>query len=133
VIRKILLSVVAVFAMSAAAATVVVAAAFALYALVEPSLGRAGAAGAVALAFAILMALIGLIVSMAAKGGGGRRKPEPTLTERLTEMARERPILAGGAALAAGLLALKNPQVIASIVSAFLAAKAGDKAGRNRR
>jgi uncharacterized PurR-regulated membrane protein YhhQ (DUF165 family) len=133
VIKRILFTVVALATLGAAAATVVVAAAFALYACLELRLGRAAAAAAVALAFAILAALVGLVLALQAKGGGRRRPPEPTLTERLSEMARERPILAAGGALAAGLLALKNPQVVATIVSAFLAAKAGDKTGRNRR
>jgi hypothetical protein len=76
--------------------------------------------------------LIGLGVAVAARGGVRRPPPEPSLTDRLSQLARERPILAAGGALAAGLIALKNPQVIASIVGAVLAARA-DKTGRNRR
>jgi hypothetical protein len=118
--------------MAAAAAVVVVAAAFALYAYLELRLGRPGAAAVVALVFAVLAALIGLIVGLAAKGRIRRPAPEPSLTDRLGQMARERPILAAGGALAAGLIALKNPQVVASIFAALLASRA-EKTGRNRR
>ena len=99
--------------------------------MLEVSLGRPGAAAAVALAFALIAALIGFGVAMAAKGRVRRPPPEPSMAERISQMARERPILAAGGALAAGLIALKNPQVIASIVGAVLAARA-DKT-RNRR
>ena len=132
-IKKVLLSIVAVFAMGAAAATVVVAAAFALYAWLETMLGRPGAAAVVALVFALLAALIGLCVGMAAKGKRRRPPPEPSITDRLGDILRDKPILAAGGALAAGLIALKNPQVVASIISAVLATRAADKAGRNRR
>ena len=132
-IRRVLLSIVAACAMGAAASIVVVAAAFALYAFLELRLGRPGAAAIVALVFAAIAALIGLLISLAAQGKRRRPPPEPTLTERLTEMARERPIIAAGGALAAGLIALKNPQVVVSIISAVLGARAADKAGRNRR
>src|SRR5947208_1682840 len=67
-------------------------------------------------------------------GGGGRRKhePDPSPAERLMQMARERPILAAAGALAAGVVALKNPQAIASVVSAVIAARAADKVDRRR-
>jgi hypothetical protein len=131
VIKRVLLAVVALSAMAASAAVVVAAAAFALYALLRMSLGAAGAAAAVALAFALLIAIFGLVIGLQAKGR--RPPPEPSLGERLGQMARERPILAAGGALAAGLIALKNPQVVATIISTILATRAADKTGRNRR
>jgi hypothetical protein len=134
VIKRILLSVAMIFALGAAVATAVVALAFAAFAVLEVWLGRAGAAAVVALIFAVFAGVVALLIEMQVKGKKARLAPrEPSMTEKLSELARERPLLAGGAALAAGLIALKNPQVVASIVSAVLATRAADKAGRNRR
>ncbi len=132
-IRRILLSIALVFALGAASATVVVALAFSLFALLEASLGRAGASAAVALAFAVLAGIVAALIALQIGGGGHRKSArEPSLTDRLGELPRERPILAAGAALAAGLIALRNPQVVASIVGAVLASRA-EKTGRSRR
>jgi hypothetical protein len=49
------------------------------------------------------------------------------------QIARERPGLAAGVALAAGLIALKNPRLVAGLTSAFLAGKAADRAEHRRR
>jgi uncharacterized PurR-regulated membrane protein YhhQ (DUF165 family) len=132
VIRRVLLAIVAIFALGAAIATVVVAAAFALYALLEGRLGRPGAAAVVALVFAVLAAIAALLAALQAKARR-RSASEPSLTDRLGQMARDHPVLAAVGALAAGLITLKNPQVVANIVSAVLAARAVEKTGRNRR
>jgi hypothetical protein len=133
VIKRILLSVAMVFALGAAVATVVVALAFALFAVLDAPLGHAGAAAVVALAFALFAGVVAMIIEFQVKGRGrARHAAEPSLTDRLGDIARERPLLAAGGALAAGLIALKNPQVVASIVAAVLAARA-EKTGRSRR
>lgn len=134
-IKKVLLGVVAVSALATAVAIALVAAAFAIYAVLVPELGQPGAAAVVAGVAAVIVALAGLFVALRAQGGLHRRQPEPepTLVDRIFQVARERPILAAGGALAAGLLALKNPQAAAGLVSAFLAGKAADKADNRRR
>ncbi len=133
-IKRIIAGVVAIFAMAAAVATTVVAAAFALYAVLKPYIGQPGASAVVALVFAIIAGVVALIMGRKAAGQGGRRRhePEPSRADRMVQIARERPILAGAGALAAGLIALKNPQAVASIVSAVMAARAADKADRRR-
>lgn len=126
-IKRILFAVIATFAAATACCIVLAALSFALYAVLLPHLGRAGAAAVVAGVYALVAALAALVAGLAAKG---RRRPEPNPMERFADMARERPILAAVSALAAGVVALKNPQIIAGIVSAVLAGKA---AGSNRR
>jgi hypothetical protein len=42
------------------------------------------------------------------------------LVERLFEMARERPLLSVGAAIAAGIIAIRNPALVATIAAAFI-------------
>jgi uncharacterized membrane protein len=127
--RKVLLGVVAVAAIVAVVAVAVAAAAFAGYAALVPVLGPAGAAAVVAVVAALLVGLAVLIAG--ARGVSGRRSSphsEGALADRLFQIARERPVLAAGAALAAGLVALKNPKLAAGLASAFMAGKAADKA-----
>ncbi|HWA63088.1 MAG TPA: hypothetical protein VG939_17040, partial [Caulobacteraceae bacterium] len=86
------------------ASVVVVALAFALYALVEPFWGRAGAAAVVAGAAALLMFLIAAVL-MAGSAPPKPRKgaapgPEAAL-DRVVDFLKERPYVAIAAAVAA--------------------------------
>ncbi len=121
ILEKALPLVAAAAAVAAAVATAVVAAAFALYALVREPLGPAGAAAVVAAAFAAIAALIAAIVVIRAEAKRRNQPPEPTLMERVGQLAREHPVMSAGGAIAAGLMALKNPALAATLVSAFLA------------
>jgi len=121
--ERTLMAVAAAAAIAAAAAVGVFSAFFALYALVEPHLGAPGAAAVVAASAAILVALAGLIA--ARKADGDKRNmaaaaPDATMVDTILSLARERPLLASGAAVAAGLYALRNPQLIAAVLRAFV-------------
>ncbi|MDO9473129.1 MAG: hypothetical protein Q7J28_08735 [Caulobacter sp.] len=111
-------------AIAAAAAVGVVSAFFALYALVEPQLGAPGAAAVVSASAAVLVAVAGYIA--ARKVDGDRRRntaqstPDATLVDTILSLVRERPLLASGAAVAAGIYALRNPQLIAAVLRAFM-------------
>ncbi len=110
-------------AIAAAAAVSVVAAFFALYALVLPYIGAAGAAAAVA-ATAALFAVVGALI-LARRAEGPRRKaaappPEASLVEKIIMVARAHPILSVGAAVAAGVYGLKNPEMAAAVMRAFM-------------
>lgn len=122
IIRKIVLALAAAAAILAASGVIVVAAAFALFALVRPDLGPAGAAGVVCAAAAALIGLIGLVAGLQARGvrkklthpaGGG-------ILDQLIELARERPIVSTGALIAAAALAVRNPVTLASVVKTLL-------------
>ena len=129
-IKRILFWMITAVALATGAGVAVVAAAFALYALLKDYLGQPGAAAAVAAVAALLVIGIGLVFGLKARE---KAAPAPSLSERLLDVARERPLVAAGAALAAGIVALKNPQAVAALVSAFFAGKAADKAERRRR
>ena len=107
---------------AAAAAVIVVALAFALYALGEPYLGRAGAAATVALAIAALAGFAGMVMALA----GRRRRPRYAsplsggFFERAVTFVRQKPILAASAAIAAGLMASRNPRYLGEAMRAFL-------------
>lgn len=126
-IRRVLFAVIALSALTSIVSIATVAGAFALYVMFRDSLGEAGAAAVVAAIAAALVAVVTLIVVIRARSSWGRPSREPSLTDRLMQVARDRPILAAGGALAAGLIALKNPQAAAGLVSAFLAGKSIDR------
>jgi hypothetical protein len=121
-LRRLLLGLIAAAAMAASASVLVVALAFALYALAQPYLGAAGAAAAVAGAAAILIGLLGATIAL--MGRAKRPKPKPHsvggVVEQIFELVREKPVMAIAAALGAGLMAVRNPTYLGSVIRAFL-------------
>ena len=121
-LRKLLLGVIAVAALAAGASVLVVALAFALYALVQPRLGPAGAAATVAAAAALLMGLLGMTLALMARAR--RPKPKPPsmggVAERIFELVREKPLMAIAAALGTGFLVIRDPTYLGSTIRAFL-------------
>lgn len=131
-IKKALSLVAAVAAMAAAAAVCVVAAAFALYALVRAYIGPAAGAAAVAVAFAVIAAILAFVSFRKVQPKPARREDQ-SLTARLIELAREKPIIAAGAAAAAGLVILRNPSVLGAVVSAAMTSRAREADRRDKR
>lgn len=110
---------IALAAAAAAASVLVVSAAFAFYALLRTYVGPAGAAACVTLAAAVVVAA--LAVFMFGRSKGPKAKPakpsaESGLVERLTAMVSDRPVVAAGAAVAAGLLAWRNPTLVSTLL-----------------
>ena len=125
---KALMAVAAAAALAAAAVIGVAAAAFALYAGLHPWVGPAWAAAIVAAAMALLILIGALMIRGRASGGRSRRRrdePEPdaSLVQKAVEMARAHPLLAVGAAVGVGVYAIRNPQLVAAVVTAFMAGR----------
>ncbi len=131
IIRKIVLALVAAAATLAASGVIVVAAAYALFALTRDALGAAGAAGVVCLAAAVLIGLIGLIAgleaSRASKAIKRAHDSQPGLLNQLFELVREKPLVSGGALIAAAGMAVRNPAVLVGVVKALLNRKRSAK------
>ena len=120
-INKLLLIFAAAGAALAAAGVLVISLCWALYALMRDAAGLSAAAASAAVAGAI--ALIFVIVAVVFAVKAGAKPKEPPIVEKLKTLARERPIVAAGAALAAGVFAVKNPKAILPLVLAFLEPK----------
>lgn len=122
ILRRLLLGLAAAAALSASAAVCVVALAFALYALVEPSVGRAGAAAIVAGSAALIIALTAAFIGAAAGYRRGKAPPAATggIVERAMRLVRENPVVAISAALGAGFLAVRNPRYLGAAIRAFV-------------
>ncbi|MDX5329556.1 MAG: hypothetical protein LPJ86_02525 [Caulobacteraceae bacterium] len=130
-IEKALLGVIGLAAIWGLTLLCVCAAGFALFAVLAGPLGPAGAAAIVALISALLL----LVAVLAVRGKAPVPAPlqeDESLAGRAFDIARAHPMAAAGAAIVAvaalGTLAVKNPKVIATAVSAFLA---GRSAGRH--
>ncbi|WP_374469188.1 hypothetical protein [Phenylobacterium sp.] len=130
--QKILRLLAAAAAIAAAAVVVVVAASFAVYAAFKPFVGPAWAAAIVAAVFALFALLVAL--SLSAKA---RPKPMPPeeqgLLPRVIELARERPIVAAGAAVAGAIVLARNPKIVTTILSAAIAGRAASAKPPERR
>ena len=134
ILRKLLTLAGALGAVLGAAGALAVALCFAVYALLKPYLTPAGASACAALAAAILAGLVALIAVQALKGPKPDKHAQASSgsgLDRFIDLARDRPIAASAAALAAGLLALRSPALAGSL--AALALGGGkDKRGRRR-
>jgi hypothetical protein len=122
ILRKAILIACGVAALAAAAAVGVFALAFALYAALLPAWGPALAAAGVAAACALLILLGALSAFVAANPPRLKKKAgSEDLVAKAFVLAREKPIIAAAAILAAGAVALKNPKVTAALIAAFMA------------
>jgi protein-S-isoprenylcysteine O-methyltransferase Ste14 len=124
---KALTAIAAAAALAAAAVVGVVAAAFALFAGFSLLVGQAWAAAIVAAAAALFV----LIAILAVRSGGAPRRrhrrddeaPDASLVQKVVELAKEHPLIAVGAAVGAGIYAIRNPQLVAAVVTAFMAGR----------
>ena len=122
-IGRLISFVIALAAAATAAGVLVVSAAFAFYALVRTYLGPSGAAACVTVSAAIVLAALAIFMFTRAKGPGAKAKAKATaakdadgLVGRLTGLVSDRPVVAASAALAAGLLAWRNPALISTLL-----------------
>ncbi len=121
--ERTLMALAAAAAIAAAAAVGVIALAFALYAALLPLIGAAWAACAVAGAAALVVGLAALMAARKAEGdrrGAAQAPVDSGLVDTLLQVVRDRPIMASGVAVAAGIYALRNPQLIAAVLRAFM-------------
>jgi len=131
IVGRTLAAVTALIALATATTIAVVAAAFALYFVLEPLVGRAGASALLAGAFALVVAICVLIAASNSGGRNGQNSHQSpqhdfSLIERVVDMVKDKPILSIGAAIAAGLIAIRNPALVATIVAAFMQPKRND-------
>lgn len=131
-LQKTLAAVTGLVALVTATVVAIIAAAFALYAVLVPVVGQAGAAALVAGLFALIVAVVALFVANGGGHKGGRADDRHhdhgdfSFVAGLLDMAKEKPLLSVGAAIAAGVIAIRNPALVATIVAAFLGPKQRD-------
>jgi hypothetical protein len=120
ILRRILFFLASATALAVSAGVVVVALAFALYALVKPYAGPAGASAVVAAAAAILIGLIGFVLGALATPRRRRGKLPESVIDRVVEFVRDKPVTSIAAAIAAGLMAVRNPRYLGEVIRSFV-------------
>jgi hypothetical protein len=121
ILKRVVLFACGVAALAAAAFTCVVALAFALYAGLKGVVGPAWASAGVAGACLLLILALALGLMLAARPPKKKPGEDKDMLGRLVDLAREKPIVAASAILAAAMVAWKNPKVTAAIVTAMTA------------
>jgi len=117
IVTRLLMGFVAIAAISASVVVAVFAAAFAVFALVQPYVGSAGGGAVVAAIFALIALIVGLIAMPRRRR---RRVEGPSgVAEDLMDLVRDKPLASAGVALAAGIMAMRNPRVIGEVIRAF--------------
>jgi hypothetical protein len=120
ILRRILFFLASATALAVSAGVVVVALAFALYALVKPYAGAAGASAVVAGAAAVLIGLIGFVLGALASPRRRRGKLPESAIDRVMEFVRDKPVTSIAAAIAAGLMAVRNPRYLGEVIRSFV-------------
>ena len=124
ILKKAILYVSAVSAIGAAAVVCVIALAFTLYAAVLPAVGSAWAGASVAGAAALLIVIVAVVLIMQAHPPKlGKPVEDRDMLSRMVDLARDKPIVAATAIIAAGAVALKNPKIVATVIAAALATR----------
>lgn len=131
-LKRILNLAAAVAAVAAAAAVCVVAASFAIYAVARDYIGPAGGAAVVAAVFALIALVVAWMATRKVKPKAGLIAPPPPASpiDRVVAMAKERPLIALGAAAVAATVMVRNPAMVTALVSAFLAGNSAPKPPR---
>ena len=124
IFEKTLMTLAAAAAIAAAAAVAVVSAAFALYAVLVPLVTPAGAAAIVSAVAALIVAFAGMLAARKVEGHRAHQQAQRQggldVAGKVVEIVRERPLMSIGLGLAAGVFALKNPGLTATLAKAFL-------------
>ena len=122
ILRRILFFLASATALAVSAGVIVVALAFALYALVKPYLGASGGAAIVAAAAAVLIGGLGLAIGAAARPRRRRagRRDADTPLDRMVDFIRDKPVTSMAAAIAAGLMAVRNPGYLGAAIRSFI-------------
>lgn len=129
--ERMLMALAAGAAIAAAAAVGVFSAFFALFAFIQPFVGTAGAAAIISGVSALAVAIAGVIAARKAQGdrkAAAAQTTDASLIEIILSVVRDRPLLSAGAAVAAGIYALRNPQLAAAVIRAFMDRSPANKA-----
>jgi hypothetical protein len=133
IFRRILFLLAGATMLSVSAGVIVIALAYALFALVKPYWGPAGASASVAGAAALLIGLIGLTFALMGRRPRKKKSAEPeSVTERVVEFVKSKPITSIAGAIAAGVLAIRNPSYLGSAIRSFVEGREAPRRERRK-
>ncbi len=132
ILRRLILSAVVVSGLVASAGVIVVGVVYAIFALLEPLLGSAGATASLVGIVAVILGGAAAILFVVSRPKKIALVVEPTpspspfagIVDTVTDAVRERPAVVLLAAVGAGFLVIRNPQYLATALRAFVAPEA---------
>jgi hypothetical protein len=120
-LRQVGLGLAAAAVLATCAAIFVAALALALFALVLPRLGPAGAAATVAAAAGAILLIAGVAIALAGRPKAPKVTPKgKDPLARIVNLLKEQPVSAIAAAIAVGVLAIRNPRYLGVAARSFL-------------
>jgi hypothetical protein len=131
IFRRLLFMLAGAMMLAVSAGVFVIALAYGEYALVKPYVGAAGAAGIVAGSAALFVGVLGLALANAGKPPKPKPGEPQSVTERLMDFIKRKPVTALGGAVAAGILAIRNPTYLGAVIRAFVEGR--EPPGRRRK
>jgi hypothetical protein len=130
IFRRLLFMLAGAMALAVSAGVFVIALAYGEFALVKPYVGSAGAAGIVAGSAALFIGLLGVGLAMAARPPKPKPGEPQNVVDRVMDFVKRKPVTAIGGAIAAGILAIRNPTYLGSVVRAFVEGRDAPRRGR---
>lgn len=127
ILKRVLSTVIGIATLATAASVAIVAAAFGLFAWLSDYMHPAAAAGLLAGVAALVAAITGTVLLRKPGKKPEALKSDDSLTAKLIDLARERPIVAVGAVLAVGAIAFRNPKLVTALLTGVLAGRAAPK------
>jgi hypothetical protein len=118
--------------LAVSAGVIVIALAYALFALARPYVGPAGASAIVAGAAALFIALIGITFAIMGRKPRRKSKEPESVTDRVVEFVKTKPITSVVGAVAAGVMAIRNPGYLGSAIRAFVEGREAPRRGGKR-
>ena len=130
IFRRLLFMLAGAMALAVSAGVFVIALAYGEFALVKPYVGSAGAAGIVAGSAALFIGLLGLGLAGAARPPKPKPGEPQNVVDRVMDFIKRKPVTALGGAIAAGILAIRNPSYLGAVVRAFVEGRDPPRRGR---
>ena len=130
IFRRLLFMLAGATMLAVSAGVFVIALAYGEYALAKPYVGAAGAAGVVAGSAALFIGVLGLVLANAGKPPKPKPGEPQNIVERLMDFIKRKPVTALGGAVAAGILAIRNPTYLGAVIRAFIEGREPPRRGR---
>ena len=128
--RRVVFLLAAATTLAVSAGVIVIALAYTLFALARPYVGPAGAAACVAGAAALFIGLVGVLLAFMGRAPKRKASEPESISDRVVEFVKSRPVTAIGGAIAAGILAVRNPKYLGLAIRAFVEGR--ERSGRRK-
>jgi hypothetical protein len=130
IFRRLLFIFAGATALAVSAGVFVIALAYGEFALAKPYVGSAGASGVVAGSAGLFIGILGLVLANAGKPPKPKPGEPQNVVDRAMDFIKRKPVTALGGAIAAGILAIRNPGYLGAVIRAFVEGRDPPRRGK---